>query len=203
MKKSNKSIFISVLSVLIAMLMVLSLAACGSEDDKNAETKATELATQAETKVVTEVETQAATEAENATATEAPADNTSDNGAEVVSDDELVVPDVTGLWKNENNLDGCTIEVKNQRGNTMDIVISSVRGNAAQIATFKITITVTPEMVGSSLRGTDTFDYTDSFGNTGECSITVSENVITLIVTEESNSGSWGIANATGDYIRG
>ena len=85
----------------------------------------------------------------------------------------------------------------------MDLLISSVRGNAAQIATFKITITVTPEMVGSTVRGTDTFEYTDSFSNTGECSVTVSENVITLIVTEETHSGSWGISNATGDYIRG
>ena len=201
MKKSNRTLLISVLSILVAMLMVLSLAACGSKDDKTAETKATKVATEAVTEAETEVVL--ATEVDNVASTEAPANNDSDNGAEVISNDELVVPDVTGLWRNENNVKGCTIEISNQNGNTMDLLISSVRGNAAQIATFKITITVTPEMVGSTVRGTDTFEYTDSFSNTGECSVTVSENVITLIVTEETHSGSWGISNATGDYIRG
>ncbi len=209
MKKSNRSIFISVLSVLVAMLMVLSLAACGSKDDKNAETKATELATQAETKIVTEAPTEAPTDAPTdapaAEETQAQADTDDDDaGVEVQSDDELVVPDVTGLWKNENNLDGCTIEVTNQNGNTMDLAITSVRGNAAQIATFNITVTLDTQMVGPSVRGEDSFEYTDSFGNTGNCTVSVSENVITLVVTEESNAGgNWGIANATGDYIRG
>lgn len=211
MKKSNKSIFVSVLSVLVAMLMVLSLAACGSKDDKKAETKATELATQAETKIVTETPTDAPTDAPAAetqapVVTEAQAADTDngDAGVEAQSNDEIVIPDVTGLWKNENNPNGCTIEITRQDGNTLDMTITSVRGNAAQIATFSITVTVTPEMYGNIVRGEDSFEYTDSFGNTGNCIVSVSENVITLIVTEESNGGgNWGISNATGDYIRG
>lgn len=212
MKKSNKSIIISVLSVLVAMLMVVSLAACGSKDDKKAETKATELATQAETKIVTEAPTEAPTDAPAAetqapAVTEAKAEADTDNGdagVEAQSDDELVIPDVTGLWKNENNPNGCTIEVTSQDGNTLDMTITSVRGNAAQIATFSIIVTVTPEMYGNIMRGEDSFEYTDSFGNTGNCIVSVSENVITLVVTEETNAGgNWGISNATGDYIRG
>ncbi len=202
MKKSNRTILISVLSILIAMLMVLSLAACGSEDDKNTETKATEIATQLETESETEIVL--ATESDNATATEAPADNTSDNGAEVVSNDELVIPDVTGIWKNENDPKNYSVEVTSQNGNTIDFTVTAIRGNGSQIATSKISVTLETSDETGMVRGYADFEYVDSFQTGGVGSISVSENVITLVIEQEFNDGGrWSIAHATGDYIRG
>ena len=214
MKKSNKKVIAVVISSLVAVLIIIGIvfAVTANSDNKTKETTATnvtEKATQAQTQAPTEAPTEAVaeTQAPVVIETEAPVETVqedADNEADDISNEELIVPDVTGIWKNENYPSNYTVEIKNQNGNTMDITITAVRGNAAQIATCDMTITVTPEMVGSTVRATDTFEFTDSFSNTGTCSITVSENVVTLIVTEGTNAGgNWGIFNATGDYLRG
>ena len=183
MKKTIKS----ALAVLVAMLMILSVTGCNSngETDETKATNATEAATVAETTAETTAETQAA---------EVQADN---------SNDELVIPTVTGIWKHETNPSGCKIHVGVQNGNTIEIEISSMRGEGKQIATVNKTVNLTPDYFGDEIRGYAEFDYTDSFDNTGLCKLTVGENVITLVVEEETRNGTWGISNATGDYYFG
>ena len=185
-----KKTLVTLLSAILVMTMVFTLAGCDSKDDKTAETKATEVATQAQTETATEAPTQA--QAETTVATQAEEQN---------SDNELVIPTVTGVWVNENNPDGCSIHIGVQNGNTIEVEITSVRGEAAQIATFSKTVIMTPEDFGTEIRGYAEFDYTDSFGNTGLCKLSVAKNVVTLVVEEEEKNGSWGISNATGDYI--
>lgn len=188
-----KRTLITVLSAILVMTMVFALAGCNPSEDKTAETKATTAATQAQTEKATEAATQAETQKATTTETQANAQND--------SSDELVIPTVTGIWVNENNPDGCSIHIGVQNGNTIDVEITSVRGEAAQIATFSKTVIMTPEDFGNEIRGYAEFDYTDSFGNTGLCKLSVAENVVTLVVEEEEKNGSWGISNATGDYI--
>jgi uncharacterized lipoprotein YehR (DUF1307 family) len=187
----KKSVLTSLLSAILVMVMVFALAGCNSADDKPAETKGTTTATQAQTEKATEATTQA--QENTTTETQAPEQQN--------SNDELVIPTVTGVWAKENNLEGCTIHIGVQSGNTIDVEITSIRGEGAQIATVKETVTVTPDYVGNEIRGYVEFDYTDSFENTGVCKLTVAENVVSLTVEEKVLNGSWGIGNASGDYI--
>ncbi len=190
-----KKALISLLSALMTIVMVFALTACNGTDDKTTETKATETSTQAQTEQETEKATQTATEA---------SDNNTDSNNENTSDsnDELVVPTVTGTWKHENYPQGCSIEVTAQDGNTITFTIYAIRGQGAQIASCDKTVTLTPEYVGSEVRGYAEFDYTDSFLNSGLCKISVAENVITLVVEQEvDGGGGWSMAHATGDYI--
>lgn len=202
MKKSNKKILIPILAgvavVIIAVCVVFAVTAKNNDDNKTA----TEPNTTAVTEAQTEAQTEELTEATQAYDEGSNEESNENNNEQTTSDDNFVIPTVTGIWKNENNLEGCTLEVVNQNGNTIDITITSMRGEASQIATCDATITLEATEYGSETRGDATFDYTDSFGNTGTCSISVAENVILLVVTEEYNDGrGWGISNATGDYI--
>lgn len=117
-------------------------------------------------------------------------------------DDELVVPSVVGHWKHEVAPKGYSIMVNWQNGNTLGLTIEAVRGNYAQIATADVSVTLDNVYNdGACVRGEGTFEYTDSFKNSGIGSISVSENVILLVIEETNSVSSWGIAYATGEYI--
>ena len=113
---------------------------------------------------------------------------------------ELTLPDVTGTWVNENN-SHCTVAVYNQDGNTIDFMIESSNESYSKIATANVSATLELRHDGAVVRGSSDFDYTDSFGNTGEGRITASENVITIALDKATNVNVWGINNASGDYI--
>ena len=186
-----KKTIVTLISAIMVIAMVFALAGCNSSDDKTAETKAT-TATQAQTEKTTDAPTQAQTEEETQAPTEAPTE----------AENSIVLPDVTGTWKHENYPQGCSIDVTAQDGNTLSFTIYAIRGNGAQIASCDKTVTLDVEMDGSFVRGSAHFDYTDSFLNEGTCTLSVTENVITLVVNQEVDGGAgWSMAHATGDYI--
>ena len=197
----KKPLIIILTAIVIAAAMVI-VAISISDSKKEDGTKNTPAPTKA-TQKVDATAPEKATTVDNAiadAATEAPTE-IADEYTSDSSSDALVIEDLTGLWKNESAPLGCSVEVVSQNGNTLDIIITSERGNAAQIATVKTTVTLDTYFDGTLIRGTDEFDYTDSFGNEGTCKISASKNVITVIVDEENRTSTWGIANATGDYI--
>ena len=184
-----KKTIVTLISAIMVIAMVFALAGCNSSDDKTAETKAT---TATQTEKATNAPTQAQTEEE----TEAPTE------AVTEAESPIVLPDVTGTWKHENYPQGCSIDVTAQDGNTLSFTIYAIRGNGAQIASCDKTVTLDVEMDGSFVRGSAHFDYTDSFLNEGTCTLSVTENVITLVVNQEVDGGAgWSMAHATGDYI--
>lgn len=212
-KKSNKKLIlaitaIAVVVIAVCVVVVMCLPSNSGDNLKDTSTiavstKATEATTQKPEE--TKAESKTESEAESKVESDDSDQSSSQDTEKTESNDEVVVPNVEGLWGNENNLDGFTIYVSNQNGNTMDIEITAIRGNEngdiSQMATVKKTITVVPDSSDSVLRGKASFDYVDSFNNEGTCSISVSENVITLIVEEKVNNGTFGISNASGDYI--
>ena len=117
------------------------------------------------------------------------------------SDSKYVLPDLRGTWVLESNPLGRSVQVVKQDGNDLELLITAVRGNASQIATARVSVSLDPYFDGSVVRGTADFEYTDSFGNKGTGSVSASENVILLVINEEERVSSWGIANSTGDYI--
>ncbi len=130
-----------------------------------------------------------------------PSENTNDNQENHV--DKLVVPQLRTIWYHTNNPNGCTIEIENQNGNTLDLVICSSNENATKIATAKVSVTLDDVYFdGAIVRGNGAFEYTDSFGNSGTGTLNVSENVIILVINEEYNAGrGFGISYNTGKYL--
>lgn len=198
-KKSNKKVIITVISVLVVVIIGVAIAfAVTANKDSKDKTEATS-ATKA-TQIVTEAQTEAETTAQTEAETSAPVETTAETTVPTESD--VTMPDVTGVWKHEINTDACTVEVTSQSGNDISFTVTSVRGNAAQIATCDLSVTLDTEFDGTIVRGYAEFDYEDSFGATGTGSISVSENVILLVIEEENlNGATWSISNATGDYI--
>lgn len=96
-----------------------------------------------------------------------------------------------GLWrKNDNN----TVSVYSQEGQIVSLYITSVRGNAAQIATADIPYVTLENNSGS-------FQYNDSFGNSGYGTIDfLSSQQLRIRFEPIPNQQSWGVNNAEGDY---
>ncbi len=213
-KKSNKKPIlaiaaIAVVVIAVCVVVVMCLPSNSGDNLKDTSTLAVSTkATEATTKKAEETKADSKTDSKVESEVEENEDSnqsSSQDAEKTESNDEVVVPNVEGVWGNENNLDGFTIYVSNQNGNTMDIEITAKRGNEngdiVQMATVKKTITVVPDSSDSVLRGKASFDYVDSFNNEGTCSISVSENVITLVVEEKVNNVTFGISKASGDYI--
>ena len=117
------------------------------------------------------------------------------------SSDELIFPDVTGTWKNETN-DGCTLQIVNQDGNDLDLVIESHNENYTKIATAKVSVTLDTYNGKYGIVGTADFDYQDSFGSGGTGTIKISEGVIDLEINKEFDPcAAWNITPCTGRYV--
>ena len=119
------------------------------------------------------------------------------------TDEQLVLPPLHSIWVHYNNPHGCTIEITNQNGNTLDFTICSTNVNATKIATADVTVTLNEVYKdGDIIRGNGTFEYTDSFSNSGTGTLNISENAIILVINEEYNAGrGFGISNNTGKYL--
>ena len=119
------------------------------------------------------------------------------------SDDSPVLPDITRTWNHMNNPKGVSLSINSQSGNTLNMTITCIKPNDSQIVTADISVTLDDIWQdGNVVRGSGSFSYTDSFSNIGIGEISVSDNVIILSITEESNAGlGFGISYASGKYI--
>ncbi len=204
MKKTTKTALISLLSTLVVMAMMFAMTGCNSSNDKTAETKATTASTAA-TQAQTEKATTAETQAETQKATTAEKQDKAQDSQN--SDNKLAISDVRGTWVLENAPNNCSVEVVNKAGNTIDIVITASNEGATKIATAKASLDIicNGDLIDENgfSDGTGTFEYKDSFDNTGTGSIYVNSSVITIALTEDYNSGrGWGVApSANGKYV--
>ncbi len=199
----KKPVIISIIAILLVAIVAAVVFAVSSGNQSTATpdsaptTAQTTAPTEKATTAPTTAETEAPTTAPQQTQTTSEEIDTNEN-----SDDELVLPDVTGMWKHESN-EGCSIKVENQRGNTLDLIIESRNSTYTKIATSKVTVTLNtykeeghPEVFGAAH-----FGYYDSFGSGGEGSIVISENKIDLIIDKEFDPvAAWNITGATGSY---
>ncbi len=149
----------------------------------------------------TEPQTQTPTQTLTKPATDKSDNNSTDT--QQTTSDELVIPDITRTFYHVNNPSGCAVIVNSQNNNTLSITISVSNENATKIALADVTVTLDDVYFdGILVRGEGSFEYTDSFGNAGTGTISVSENTIILVINEEYNSGKgFGITYATGKYI--
>lgn len=198
-RKSNKKPLIALVAVLVVVVIGICIAlAVFSGKDSN-DTTATTVPT---TTKATETTTTA--QLENTTVAAATQAQIESTAAPVTTQtqQDSAIPNVAGTtWAHERLINNASIQVTNQSGNTIDFTITYNNENATKIAIAKVSTSL--EVTNNNpVTATGTFEYKDSFENTGTGTISVKENVITLVINEEYNNGSgWGIANVTGDYI--
>lgn len=159
--------------------------------------------TQAPNKKPTQAETQPQTQTNTQQSKPVADKNTNPDSKQDKPVENLVIPQMRTLWYHSNNPNGCTIEITNQKGNTLSFTICCTNEKATKIATADVTVTLNDVYEdGSIVRGNGSFEYTDSFGNSGTGTLNVSENVILMVINEEHNAGrGFGISNSTGKYL--
>ena len=178
--------------LLIAVLLVSSVLGVSAAVTRKTVTSTPD-SVALETEVASDVITQEATQETAQETTQ----------VQLTSDDELVMPTITGTWKHEKFPSNCSIDVNMQCENTLDMTITVANDRLTKIASSHVKVTLDNVYDdGVVIRGEGSFEYTDSFGNEGTGIVSASENVILLIINEEYNAGrGWGISRATGDYI--
>ena len=99
-----------------------------------------------------------------------------------------------GIWRHKEYPNAYSIEVHSCDDGIMNLTIQAVRGNYSQIAMSKIDDI---KLVDNKAK----FDFTDSFRNTGVCTIEINEDE--LIVSYEMTApyqGGWCIDAGAGIY---
>lgn len=105
------------------------------------------------------------------------------------------MPDYTGLWKHTEHGDVYTVNVTEQQGDVIKVTITTIRGQAYSIADCNGTLRLT--------NGKGSFEFLDSFLNTGTCHISIENDVMT--VSYDLNGeyiNFWGITVGAGDYTK-
>ena len=197
------------LTILLVAALAISTVIGGAAVAKNITTdKADQTPTQVATRVTatektTETQKTASTQTQN---TKADTKEEDTNKAENTSNEQTSVQSdrsVMGLcYRNISNPDHCSLEVKNQYGNTIDFTISSSNENYSHIATADISVTFDNVDESGVPYGVSEFEYTDSFGNSGTGEIDFNSCRTILTINETDNAGSvWSIANASGKFL--
>lgn len=102
----------------------------------------------------------------------------------------------TGLWTHTEYPDPYSIVVFNQQGDKISLEMTAVRGNGAQIATSQVADV-------QLVNGQGTFRFVDSFGNSGRCEISISNDVLSLKYdTDQPYQGNWCVDAGEGSYTK-
>lgn len=115
---------------------------------------------------------------------------------------QVEVPDFEGLWKSTTNM-GASIEVLNQQGSDMDLVIELHNEDLTKIATANVfvSLNITPNDGNTGIEtATADFEYCDSFGSCGTGTITFDDEGRLFLELNEENTGAWSIAPAAGEF---
>lgn len=202
MKKTVSIILITVLAVSSIIGVSAYLTTRHSADDAARQLETRPVATQ---KVLeTQTATTAQTKTENTTTTNSnEADNTSNqSSAQSSEQDDNSMSIINFCFRNISNPDHCSIEVKNQYGNTVEFTITSSNESYSKIATADITVTFDNIDYFGVPYGVESFEYTDSFGSSGTGEIDFNSSRTILTINQEYSSGlGWDISNASGKFM--
>lgn len=103
---------------------------------------------------------------------------------------------MTGLYEHSEYPDAYKIVVSEETNNIIDFEVSAIRGNAAQIATARMTGVELVDGVGN-------FNFVDSFNNSGTGEIVLEGSQLNIAFnTNEPYQGNWCVDAAEGSYIK-
>lgn len=106
--------------------------------------------------------------------------------------------EILGLWSHHEYSDNYSVLIFDEKQDTVTVSITSVRGNAAQIATANV------ENV-RFVNGVANFRVVDSFGNKADCCIKIKNGKLTITYTNEQlkEYANWGVVlTPEGHYIK-
>ena len=101
--------------------------------------------------------------------------------------------DYTGCWSHIESPDDYSVLVSWQSGNTIDLELSAVKDDGFQIATAEISSV-------QLTNGKGTFNFEDSFGNTGVCEISFADGSMDLKFDEVEYQWGFSVADGSGTY---
>ena len=103
---------------------------------------------------------------------------------------------ITGLYEHAEYPDAYKIVISEENNNIINFEVSAIRGNAAQIATARMTGVELVDGVGS-------FGFVDSFNNSGSGEIVIEGSQLNIAFnTNEPYQGNWCVDAAEGSYTK-
>ena len=103
---------------------------------------------------------------------------------------------ITGLYEHSEYPDAYKIVISEETNNIIDFEVSAIRGNAAQIATARMTGVELVDGVGS-------FSFVDSFNNSGTGEIVLDGTQLSISFnTNQPYQGNWCVDAAEGSYTK-
>ena len=120
------------------------------------------------------------------------------------SDSPLILPDIRGVWEHEINPENCKVEITEQHGNDLELIITVANQKGTQVAISAVNVSLDNVWKQDDLiYGEGDFVYRDTFHNAGSGTIKVSKDSLTLNLTQGYNSNrGWNILRAIGEYTR-
>ena len=120
----------------------------------------------------------------------------------IEKDEDLVIKDITGIWKQVNNPDSNKIEIFNQRSNRFDMTITASDEKKDRVVTSKVSVVMTDVWVkDNKIQGEGEFRYTDSYGNKGIGMLILEDEKLVLGITQDHDHGrGMGVVDAIGEY---
>lgn len=104
--------------------------------------------------------------------------------------------EITGLYEHSEYPDAYKIVISEENNNIINFEVSAIRGNAAQIATARMTGVELVDGVGS-------FSFVDSFNNSGSGEIVLEGSQLNIAFnTNEPYQGNWCVDAAEGSYVK-
>lgn len=177
-----------------AILVLLSVAltsfvACNTNDESTYADNSDAYSENLDAESVTSTESTASvpTETSNIISTENSTDDTSLVEESIVPVER---PDYTGVW--EHTTYPHYVTVSEQNGNTIKLLIVAVKGEANSIADCEGTVTL--------VNGKGSFNFTDSFTNSGKCFIEIENDTMKLSFENSAPPQFWSVSVGEGSY---
>ncbi len=114
----------------------------------------------------------------------------SSNSNDSTAETTVERPDYVGVW--EHTTHPHYVTVSEQNGNTIKLLIVAVRGEANSIADCEGTVTL--------VNGKGSFNFTDSFTNSGKCFIEIENDTMKLSFENSAPPQFWSVSVGAGSY---
>ena len=123
---------------------------------------------------------------------------------EDASENHLILNDVRGEWIHQINQENCKIEITKQNSNELEMTITISNEKGTQVAIAAVNVAIDEiYIIDGELCGEGDFVYKDTFHNAGTGKIKVSQDSLTLSLSQGYNSNrGWNILRAIGEYNR-
>ncbi|MBO5869277.1 MAG: hypothetical protein J6Q89_00855 [Clostridia bacterium] len=123
---------------------------------------------------------------------EFPYPDVSEPKEESSKEENIAITNYVGTWEPISSTSSHCVIIDEQTGNTLKLSIYAVRGAAVQVASCE-------NVVITLVDGKASFQYTDSFSNTGICHFSILDDILTLSY-DTNQTSDWSLHYSKGSY---